>query len=61
MYNSVSFSIFKEMCKYHHYLILEHFHIRPWQLETYSPPLGPWQLETYSVSINLSIAGIFYK
>ena len=26
VYNSMFFSIFTELCKYHHYLILEHFH-----------------------------------
>lgn len=26
MYNSVAFNIFTRLCKYHHYLVPEHFH-----------------------------------
>lgn len=69
LHNTTAFSIFTELCKYHHYVIAEHSHDPPRNpvpiavipSHALSPPLRPLATTHLSLSMDLSILGISYK
>lgn len=69
VHNTAAFSIFTELCKYHHCVIAEHSHdpqrnpvpIAVIPSHALSPPLSPLATTHLSLSMDLSILGISYK